>query len=238
MKKAMPFIFSALIVVVPIVFGIFFIASGYTVIPHAVLWAPLIVAVMSFLLAASDVIPNSVRSVITAVLLAVTIAGCLFLNILFPHAQFKAYDGDKAITRYSSSYTVDTDGKYKNVNYYEYYAYTILFQQKADTLICQYDDSDFEKKVEEINSEYEFYLNPVERDEADPNFTIDGFNFRLVNTEDYPHEMQFIGINNETKEIAYLSFEDRDLDRVWDFTDLLNTDCGWNYIKEERENQR
>ncbi|MCM1364498.1 MAG: hypothetical protein NC122_01095 [Faecalibacterium sp.] len=234
MKKAMPFIFSALILVVPIAFGIFFIASGYVVIPHGVLWAPLIMAVMSFLLAASDVIPTWVRSAITAVLLAVTIVGCLFMNMLFPHVQFKAYDGDKAVTRYSSSCTADIDEKYKNVNYYEYYVYTIIYQQKADTLICQYDDSDFAKKVEEINSEYEFYLNPVERDEADPNFTIDGFDFRLVKTKDYPHEMQFIGINSETKEIVYLSYEDGDLDSVGDFHDLLDTGCGWDYIRKER----
>ena len=50
--------------------------------------------------------------------------------------------------------------------------------------------------------------------------------------------MDFIGINEKTKEIAYVYFEDMDLDGVWSFEDLMDVYAGWYLIEEERANEK
>ena len=80
-----------------------------------------------------------------------------------------------------------------------------------------------------------FYKEPVLKEDPIPECSVDGFDFRLMVREtEYPKEMSFIGINNTTKEIAFVDFFMIDLDGVWDFADLMIHDCGWRYISEKR----
>lgn len=62
-------------------------------------------------------------------------------------------------------------------------------------------------------------------------FEMDGFRFRAVEGENYPHQMLFVGASDETGEIAYIYFYDQDLDNVSrGIEQLLKEDSGWNEV--------
>lgn len=102
-------------------------------------------------------------------------------------------------------------------------------------MITKYDNNDFDKKTAEIDEKYSFCEKTAD-DGADCPFSCWGFNFRLIysSNDSYPKQMRFIGINDTTKEIAYITFEDGEIDSVSDFSGLLANSCGWMYIANER----
>ena len=63
-------------------------------------------------------------------------------------------------------------------------------------------------------------------------FTLDGFYFQMMSQKEYklyyPKTMAFIGISEENNEIAYVFYDDIDLDYIGgSLSDFLIEDCGW-----------
>ncbi len=68
--------------------------------------------------------------------------------------------------------------------------------------------------------------------EKDASFELDGYRFKMLSTSEYglyyPKEIVFVGISEGNNEIAFVYFEDRDLDYIEDsFEDFLLDECGW-----------
>lgn len=241
MKKAAAPIIASLNLVMLIAYLIFCGVKSH--IPSQVICIAFIISfALSLVFILIKKIPNFVKIIISSILVIFTFSSCFFLSLIGGYIEFKAYEDSKAIQEYEANKGVeqfDDDitydyGNYEDIAYYTYLS-TGIFQQEAKTLICKYDDTNFENKVNSINSEYKFFLYPVDDEEPKSIFTHNGFNFRLIMTDTtrewYPKEMHFIGINNDTNEVAYVVFNDSDLDSVWDYHDLIEYDCGWKYIK-------
>lgn len=194
------------------------------------------VFVITFLLSLIRKIPNAVRIAIVSVITVAAYICLIYLGILIGNAQFKTEHGEKAIAGYEEAWGylgIDAD-ECEDVASYVYKVNTI-FPSDAYTHILKYNETDFEEAKSKIDAEVKFYKEPVFKEDPIPEFTVDGFDFRLmVSGLEYPKEMSFIGINNTTKEIAFVDFFMIDRDGVWDFADLMIHDCGWQYVSEKR----
>lgn len=69
-----------------------------------------------------------------------------------------------------------------------------------------------------------------------PDFEIDSFKFKTLSLDyyefklDYPRNLCFIGVNDESNEIVYIYFSNFDLDTIEaTFEQFLREDCGWDY---------
>lgn len=229
-------IISATILIDPLLLVVSSIRDG--MIYHKIfIIAPIVVFVLTFLLSLITKIPNAVRIAIVSVITVAAYICLIYLGIIIGNVQFKAYYGEKAITGYEESWEylgIDAD-ECEDVASYVYKVNT-FFPSEAYTHILRFSGTDFEKAKSKIEAEVKFYKEPVLKENPIPECSVDGFDFRLMVTEDddYPKWMSFLGINNDTKEIAFIDFTMIDLDGVWDFADLMIQDCGWRYISEKR----
>ena len=130
-------------------------------------------------------------------------------------------------------------GKMKTMEYYHMYASLFIFSTDTDYVICQYNAEEYVKQKEKVNKFYDFQKEPIYDDEnrCEPEVTLDGYHFRLLNVEgtldiiDYPKYMAYIGMNDETFEIIYMSVSDGDLDYISSLENLFNGEYGWEYIR-------
>lgn len=112
---------------------------------------------------------------------------------------------------------------FENYNNVEYnHKKKILFFFVTDTMAVKvkYDDSYIAKK-HEIEQNYKFLTEPVESDMLEGHYTVpvtdfeyNGFYMRVADGGEYPKKFGIVGYNDETKEIAYLWFNDPDMDFI------------------------
>ena len=143
-------------------------------------------------------------------------------------------------------YDVDAVFTYYHMDY-------IIFQSDAYTLIVHYDPEryDYDAERKRVEEKYVFRTTAVYYGVGphtlDPAFELDGFSFHLLDEEYYTHDsnpmllpeirmevpkyMYFVGFNDEEKKIAYIYFEDFDLDVIDSFEEFLPEYCGWRSQK-------
>lgn len=109
-----------------------------------------------------------------------------------------------------------------------------IFSQEAYTTIVKYDKDNFQSQKSNIESNHKFYSVPVDDGDAEPIFSYEGFSFRVELSDWYPKEMNLVGINDSTNEIAFITFYDYDLDTIDDYEEFLEYYCGWRYVIKER----
>ncbi len=206
--------------------------------------------VISMLFTVVTKIPDAVKIIITLLIFCVTAFGSFWFNGVGGNTYFKAYNGideikayNEAIGKnhvvyYDTKIEADFYGDFEDITCYDYIK-TGIFQQLAVTVIAKYDEAEFKKEVKRINKENAFYKSAVLEDEPIPVFSFEDFDFRLVKGEYvtywYPKDLYFIGINDTTNEIAYVSFQDDELDSVWEFENLIYSYAGWHYVIKYRE---
>ena len=183
---------------------------------------------------------GAIRVILSSFLLILTLVSFAFLGFLGPTVEFRSFDDAAEIHEYynkNDSLNDDFDfekfGEYKNISNYKYHSMAI-FQQEAYTTILKYNEDKFEAEKSRIESSYKFYSTPIENEEAEPIFSYEGFDFRVEISDWYPKEMNLVGINEETREIVYVSFQDYDLDSISDYNEFLEYYCGWRYVIKER----
>ena len=112
---------------------------------------------------------------------------------------------------------------------FDYTVYRVgIFENHAYILIAAY-DTGYTAAASALDGAY----NWMEEETVGitPEFQLDGFRFRTVEGENYPHEMLFVGNSDDTGEIAYIYFYDQDLDIVPQGAAALLRDCsGWNKV--------
>lgn len=247
-------VFALLLFVIPLIYVVFCMLNGYLILPRLFMFY-FVISLIAFGLAAVFVfvkaVPNCIKVICTAIILVCTFVFCFLYQGILGNIEFDIYRGIESINKYNENLPsedsrnvyepyIETDsyGEYEDIVHYHYFS-TGLFWQHAESKILKYNSENFKKETERINTEMSFYEKAVEEDEPVPVFTIEGFDFRLrKECLLYPKEMYFVGINEARKEIAYVEFSDYDLDSVWEFYELLNNDCGWDYIIKDREKAR
>lgn len=112
----------------------------------------------------------------------------------------------------------------------------LFFISESYTMQVQYAQEDFQSRVEQLENQFVFQQEPLEDGKA-PKFSMDGISFRMLSMEHYemmyPHQMVFVGVSEETREVIYIAFYDADLDLIdTPFPEFLRETCGWNkFIK-------
>ena len=108
-----------------------------------------------------------------------------------------------------------------------------LFQSHAYILIVQYDEAEYSRRIEELDSGYIWRSKLISgQDEGlPPEFELDGFSFRTVEGTGYPKWMLFIGVSDERHEIAYIYVYDQDLDYISPSVGgFLAEETGWKKV--------
>lgn len=198
--------------------------------------------ILSLIPALVKKIPTTAKTICSIAILAVTAFTFCFFYTLGGNTEYRSYNSAEIVESYKSddAPTAFSDEERfineinENSTAYKYFS-TGLLQQLSYTIITKYDEKNFDEKIAEIDEKYSFCEKTGDDGENCP-FSSWGFNFRLIYSPDnsYPKQMRFIGINDTTKEIAYITFEDGEIDSVSDFQGLLAKSCGWMYIADER----
>lgn len=123
----------------------------------------------------------------------------------------------------------DLKSKYQHRDYF-------IFQSDAYILRATYSKEIFDRQKDSIINSYSFQETVVdygeETIEKETNFEIDGFEFQMLSLKEYnlhyPEQIVFVGISKKNNEIAFVSFNDIDLDYIDNsFEEFLVEECGW-----------
>ncbi len=252
MKKTKAFyaslIFALLILVIPVVYFLYHKLNGHIIdIRNFITDVSFYTFLLSMLFVLIKKIPDKVRVVITLIILLVTSIFCTYVGFLGGFVVFESFNGADEIIGYNES--VESSGKryedvykmekidlssygdFEDISHYYYFSAGI-FQQVGYTTIVEYDDENFKIETEKLKSQVDFYHEKNEN-----TFNYEGFDFILLAQDDennlYPEEVNYIGINGSTKEIAYVC----SMFALAEDAELLEIDCGWRYVIEERTNK-
>ncbi len=121
-----------------------------------------------------------------------------------------------------------------------------IYTQKADTLLCKYNASDYEVAKTALENQYSFRTEPLnngcvddpENMLIDPYIRIGDDTFRFLSPKDgYDSGWEFykrslLVVTNDTEhEIGYILFNDFELDWAENLTEFIIEECGWKYIR-------
>lgn len=243
MRKSKAYIFSLITICViasiPILYIITCLICSY--IPSWLLISiPVSATLLSLPMVLIKKLHGAIRVILSSFLLILTLVSSAFLGFFGPTVEFRSFDNAEEINEYynkndniNDDFDFEKFGEYKNISNYKYHSMAI-FQQEAYTTILKYNEDKFEAEKSRIESSYKFYSTPIENEEAEPIFSYEGFSFSVEISDWYPKEMNLVGINEETREIVYVSFQDYDLDSISDYNEFLEYYCGWRYVIKER----
>ncbi len=127
-------------------------------------------------------------------------------------------------------------GSYNDIEFKYYHKNMLIFSSDAYILKASYDKENYQKEKEEFSENYvyeEEMLTDYRGYSQDPNFEMDKYSFKMLSYDEYglqpyPHDMIFIGMSDESQEVAVIYYSDTDLDCVdSSFSDFLRSECGW-----------
>lgn len=134
----------------------------------------------------------------------------------------------------------------KSVVLHKYLDYLVIFQTRSYTLLCQYDDAEYNAAKTALENKYRFRTKLLgNRYHDDPDKKLiapyveiedDHFRFLYPNDADDPswefYKRSILVVTNDVeREIGYILFDDFDLDYVDDLTEFINDYCGWKYVR-------
>ena len=126
---------------------------------------------------------------------------------------------------------------YEDMRFHYQVRRVAVFQSHAYIVIVRYTDADYPARREQVLTDYALWDAEsweLETYQMEPEFSMDGFDFRCIEGGSYPHAMLFIGTSDAAREIAYLYFHDQDLDYISDgMEDFIRGETGWNEVVEK-----
>lgn len=139
-------------------------------------------------------------------------------------------------------------GEPSSTKFYSNTTLMLIFETRAYTLLCRYDEAEYAREKAALETRYSFRTEPLysedtffnkDAKELEPEFDIGGDHFRFIMpNDDYEGYMglffkgcSLIATNDEEREIAYIVFKDQDLDVADDLTEFVNDTCGWKYVR-------
>ena len=132
--------------------------------------------------------------------------------------------------------SVEEMGEYSDLKSKYQHRDCFIFQSDAYVLRATYSKDIFDRQKDSILNNYSFQETVIDygekTTEKETNFEFDGFKFQMLSLEEYnlyyPKQIVFVGISEKNNEIAFVFFDDFDLDYIGDsFKDFLVDECGW-----------
>ena len=133
-------------------------------------------------------------------------------------------------------------GDYEDA-YYQYYFHNMgIFTSEASTLILEYTPENYALEKQKIEDEYIFQKAPIE-DEAFGGVIFEEYEFNIGEWEficcysdgwtkfEYVDRFRIVGFNERENSIAYLDFEDNDLDSIDDAEDFIIQYFNYDFSK-------
>ncbi len=179
------------------------------------------------------------KSILSSVILLLFLIAFFFSFLLVGWTQIKRYEGHEAVQQYSlleSELMPDLTelDKPTHIEYYSLVSHLYVFFDETDGLICSYNHEDYAIQKAKLDTTYIFQTEKTE-DNFDPIVEIDGYQFRMLSSEEYdlnyPKSVIFVGCSDDTNEIVYLKFNNSDLDYITSLKDFILDACGWKYIR-------
>ena len=180
-----------------------------------------------------------VLMVISVILILFTILYSLLAYFIFSKRDKVSYDInewsnlEKTFTYLPS---VEEMGEYSDLkSKYQHRDY-FIFQSDAYILRATYSKEVFDRQKDAILNNYSFQETVVdygeETTEKETNFEFDGYKFQMLSLKEYnlsyPKQIVFVGVSEKNNEIAFILFDDIDLDYIEDsFKEFLVEECGW-----------
>ena len=161
---------------------------------------------------------KKIIAMIITVMIALTLCSCIKTdnNIDNYVDDIKAYEASSFMPN------LDNIGKYNDVEYFSRKDESI-FPEYSIQLIVKYDEEEFLKEKEKLNTAYTYLDVPQKADFDDTVYTIPieefsaaGFDFKIAKFEDtvYPKNFGMVGTSDEKFEIVYLWIYAPDLDYI------------------------
>ena len=204
------------------------------------------------LLTGSFLIFSNIKPLAKKIWFVVLICGffvSMFLSLLGKYEMLTTYENEDISAPYTemreiypSMPVLDSVGVPSNMEYHEYF--TMVSSPSSGcscaVLICQYTEQDYAEQEQLVNQRYVFSkeARTFSDHPFDPITEIDGYIFRLVDTEvnsveQWQNDEDFVvvAMNDVTNEIVYLSFfaENAHTDSTVDF---INQNCGWQKMRQ------
>ena len=197
---------------------------------------PCLFSFISFKLITSTI--KNYWKIILNILLALAFLFAFFISLFI--GSFEAldfYENELAHEEYSK-YSVEDEIMPKldsiiepdKLEYYVYELHCAIFTSETNILVCEYNEQNYLKQKSLLDEQYTFG--------SDSTIELDEYSFRLLsyngtygNKLIYPKRVVMIATNDNTHEIAYISYHDVDLDSIPSMEDFIKNDCGWKHIR-------
>lgn len=112
-----------------------------------------------------------------------------------------------------------------------------LFRSHSAILVVRYSDEGYTEEKMKLSQKYTYLSEKIWGGgvvcDHSPVFSMDNFGFHAIEVapDNYPKTMFFIGASDERKEIAYIYFQDRDLDYISPSLQVfLMEETGWSKV--------
>ena len=203
-------------------------------------------------------------AVLLIVLAVIQIGAVIWYFHSFPKEEF-SFTTENAVQQFLSDVSIEDPeavavlsplelGAPKSITSFSHGWSDLLFPPSYNcVLLCRYETEDYPAAKAAVEGRYAFRTKPLETGKVEDGETltispcarIGDDEFRFILPEDNPenknihycfyHRSVMVVTNDETKEIGYLFFKDKELDAAEDLTEFLNNNCGWKLIREKIE---
>lgn len=165
--------------------------------------------------------------IIISVVLVVCV--CLYKDCNYVLKGIENYNQEE------SSFALSDLGEYKSVYYQSAKRGDHLFNSTGSMFIADYDLNAFNKQVFALN-QYKYVDEIVMFDDDEyiipnPTFDIGNWNFKIIADTGYPKIFDFVAVNKNGTKIAYLTFNDQDLDYLCKVKENSKNDYMQKFVK-------
>lgn len=126
-------------------------------------------------------------------------------------------------------------GRYKDLNFKHFHKNMFIYASDAYILKVKYNNDEYKTEKQRVLNNYLFQSQiPINYDEAEKaaEFKIESFDFKILSIDEYnlcyPKKLVFVGVSDKTNEIAYVFYNDEELDYIGTgFEEFFKENCGW-----------
>ena len=173
-----------------------------------------------------------------------------FFGIWGKREMMDRYYGEAAELHYSETVEdfnvlpeLDEIGNTQSLEFYDYFSSELgIFTCEGYTLICKYNDNEYSSEKAELENKYVFQEDDMSALDykCSPEALLGEYRFRTLSISgeynhviNFPKRLVFVGTNDITQEIIYISFYNDDIDYIEALPEFLLENCGWKYIRQE-----
>lgn len=205
---------------------------------------PAVTVLLFGLVAFTNIRPIGKTVLLVGVVAAFIFGGGFVGLFTFNYATCDSYTGQQIHEPYAQVLNdlmpqLDDLGETEYLEFYQYRGNGLFYFADADVLICAYSESEYDAQIAALEQRYVFQTEPMEACDktCDPVGQVGDYTFRFLAVDGtydeiyYPKQVVLIGTNDVTSEVAYIAFEDFELDYIDSVEEFVNDYCGWKYVR-------